>query len=76
MAQVDIARSYLNKVVRKMKKCVDKKRRHTKYKVGDIVLVKLFPQQFNSLKSIHKGLVRMYEGLFPILRSWQGVLQS
>ena len=39
-----------------------------KYKVGDIVFVKLFPQQFNSLKSIHKGLVRMYEGLFPILR--------
>ena len=37
------------------------------YKVGDMVLVKLLPQQFKSLRLVHKGLVRRYEGPFPIL---------
>ena len=32
-----------------------------------MVLVKLLPQQFKSLRSVHKGLVRRYEGSFPIL---------
>ena len=50
-----------------MKKWADKKRRHTEYKVGDMVLVKLIPQQFKSLRPVHKGLVRRYEGPFPIL---------
>ncbi|KAL6320406.1 hypothetical protein AAG906_007103 [Vitis piasezkii] len=65
--QANIARSYLYKVARKMKKWADKKRCHTEYKVGDMVLVKLLPQQFKSLRSVHKGLVRRYEGLFLIL---------
>ncbi|KAL6338004.1 hypothetical protein AAG906_007813 [Vitis piasezkii] len=39
----------------------------TEYKVGDMVLVKLLPQQFKSLRPVHKGLVRRYEGPFPIL---------
>ena len=43
--QVDIARSYLDKFVMKMKKWAYNKRLHTKYKVEDMVLVKLFPQQ-------------------------------
>ncbi|RVW22665.1 hypothetical protein CK203_100647 [Vitis vinifera] len=54
--QVDIARSYLDKVVMKMKKWAYNKRLHTKYKVEDMVLVKLFPQQFKSLRPMHKGL--------------------
>ena len=41
--QADIARSYLDKAAKKMKKWVDKKRRHTEYKVEDMVLVKLLP---------------------------------
>ena len=57
----------MNKAAKKMKKWADKKRRHTEYKVGDMVLVKLLPQQFKSLRLVHKGLVRRYEGLFPIL---------
>ncbi|RVW59550.1 Transposon Tf2-12 polyprotein [Vitis vinifera] len=65
--QADIARSYLDKAAKKMKKWADKKRRHTEYKVGDMVLVKLLPQQFKSLRPVHKGLVRRYEGPFPIL---------
>ncbi|RVW22706.1 Transposon Tf2-2 polyprotein [Vitis vinifera] len=62
--QADIARSYLDKAAKKMKKWADKKRRHTEYKVGDMVLVKLLPQQFKSLRPVHKGLVRRYEGPF------------
>ncbi|RVW21679.1 hypothetical protein CK203_099894 [Vitis vinifera] len=65
--QADIARSYLDKAAKKMKKWADKKRHHTEYKVGDMVLVKLLPQQFKSLRPVHKGLVRRYEGPFPIL---------
>ncbi|RVW72184.1 Transposon Ty3-I Gag-Pol polyprotein [Vitis vinifera] len=65
--QADIARSYLDKAAKKMKKWDDKKRRHTEYKVGDMVLVKLLPQQFKSLRPLHKGLVRRYEGPFLIL---------
>nr|CAN80983.1 hypothetical protein VITISV_028903 [Vitis vinifera] len=41
-----------HKAARKRKKWVDKKRHYTEYK---------------SLRSVHKGLVRRYEGLFPIL---------
>ncbi|RVW49001.1 Transposon Tf2-8 polyprotein [Vitis vinifera] len=65
--QADIARSYLDKAAKKMKKWVDKKQRHTEYKDGDMVLVKLLPQQFKSLRPVHKGLVMRYEGPFPYL---------
>ena len=65
--QADITRSYLDKLAKKMTKWADKKRRHIEYKVEDMVLVKLLPQQFKSLRSVHKGLVRRYEGPFPIL---------
>ncbi|KAL6345668.1 hypothetical protein AAG906_017404 [Vitis piasezkii] len=64
MGRTDIARSYLDKATKKMKKWADKKRHHTEYKVGDMVLVKLLSQQF---KSLRLGLVRRYEGPFPIL---------
>ena len=57
----------MDKIAKKMKKWANKKRCHTEYKVGDMVLAKLFPQQFKSLRSVHKGLVRRYEGSFPIL---------
>ena len=32
------------------------------------MLVKLIPQQFKSFRKVHKGLVRKYEGPFPILK--------
>ena len=44
--QDDIARSYLEKAARKMKKLAYHKRRHAEFQVGDLVLVKLIPQQF------------------------------
>ena len=65
--QADIARSYLEKAAKKMKKWADKRRRHAEFQVGDMVLVKLIPQQFKSFWKVHKGLVRKYEGPFPIL---------
>ncbi|KAL5744158.1 hypothetical protein ACOSQ2_027274 [Xanthoceras sorbifolium] len=66
--QADIARSYLDKATRKMKKWADKKRRRVEFQVGDLVLVKLLPQQFKAFRKVHKGLVRKYEGPFPILK--------
>ncbi|RVW98231.1 Transposon Tf2-12 polyprotein [Vitis vinifera] len=66
--QADIARSYLDKAAKKMKKWADKKRRHTEYKVGDMVLVKLLPQQFKSLRPVHKGLVRRLK-IHPIFHA-------
>ena len=50
-----------------MNKWADKKRRHAEFQVGDLVLVKLIPQQVKSFRKVHKGLVRKYEGPFPIL---------
>ena len=66
--QANIAWSHLDEVARKMKKWVDKKWRHIEYRIRDMMLVKLLPQQFKSLRLVHKGLVRRYEGPFPIVR--------
>ncbi|KAL6181373.1 hypothetical protein ACLB2K_048028 [Fragaria x ananassa] len=51
-----------------MKKWADKKMRHVEFKEGDLVLVKLLPQQFKSLRKLHKGLVRKYEGPFEVIK--------
>ncbi|XP_022861893.1 uncharacterized protein LOC111382220 [Olea europaea var. sylvestris] len=50
-----------------MKKWADKKRRPLEFKVGDQFLVKILPQQFKAYRSVHKGLVRRYEGSFPVI---------
>ncbi|KAE8681992.1 hypothetical protein F3Y22_tig00111277pilonHSYRG00011 [Hibiscus syriacus] len=63
----DIARAYLEKARKKMKKWADEKMRHREFSVGDLVLVKLLPQQFKALRSIHKGLIRRYDGPFQVL---------
>ncbi|GKA19410.1 putative nucleotidyltransferase, ribonuclease H [Tanacetum coccineum] len=56
--QVDLARASLDKAAKKMKKCVDEKRRHVEFEVGDQVMVKLLPQQFKSSRKVHKGLIQ------------------
>ena len=66
--QLDITKEYLDKAAKKMKKWADKHRRPVEFQVGDSVMVKLLPQQFKVFRSVHKGLVRKYEGPFPILR--------
>ncbi|KAK3027656.1 hypothetical protein RJ639_040619, partial [Escallonia herrerae] len=65
--QADVARSYLDKAGRKMKKWADKRRRPNEYNLGDMVMLKLLPQQFKSFRKVHKGLIRKYEGPFPIV---------
>ena len=50
-----------------MKEWADKKRRPIEFKVGDQVLVKVISQQFKAYRSVHKGLVRRYEGSFPVI---------
>ncbi|KAE8653146.1 hypothetical protein Csa_019871, partial [Cucumis sativus] len=51
----------------KMKKWADRKRRAREYQVGEKVMVKLLPNQFKSLRKVHKGLIRRYEGPFSII---------
>ncbi|KAH9648372.1 Endonuclease [Citrus sinensis] len=66
--EADITRAYLDKAARKMKKWADTRRRHVEYKEGDQVMIKLLPQQFKTLRKVHKGLVRCYEGSFRVVR--------
>nr|GFC86557.1 hypothetical protein CTI12_AA187700 [Tanacetum cinerariifolium] len=66
--QADLARESLDKAVKKMKKWADERRRNVEFEVGDQVMVKLLPQQFKSLRKVHKGLIRRYEGPFPAIR--------
>ncbi|KAH9657886.1 Endonuclease [Citrus sinensis] len=66
--EADITRAYLDKAARKMKKWAETRRRHVEYKEGDQVMIKLLPQQFKTLRKVHKGLVRRYEGPFRVVR--------
>lgn len=63
----DLAPACLEKSRKRMKKWVVEKRRPSEYSVGDLVLVKLLPQQFKAFRSLHKGLIRRYEGPFEIV---------
>ncbi|GJW95402.1 ATP-binding cassette subfamily C member 8 [Tanacetum coccineum] len=65
--QADLSWTSLDKAVKKMKKWADEKRRHIEFEVGDQVIVKLLPQQFKSLRKVPKGLIRRYEGPFPVI---------
>ena len=57
----------MDKATKKIKKWSEKKQRHMKYKVRDMVFVKFLSLQFKLLQPVHKGLLRRYEGPFPIL---------
>ncbi|GKV30882.1 hypothetical protein SLEP1_g39653 [Rubroshorea leprosula] len=65
--QVDVAKVYLDKASKKMKKWADKERRPLEFQVGDLVMVKLPAQQFKAYRQVHKGLVRRYEGPYSVL---------
>ena len=65
--QVDLARSYLYKATRKMKKFVYQKRRPVDYRIGDRVMLKLNPIQFKSLRNVSQSLIRKNEGPFKII---------
>ncbi|GKD21957.1 reverse transcriptase [Tanacetum coccineum] len=57
----------LDKADKKMKKWADEKMWHVEFEVGDQVMMKLLPQQFKSLRKVHKGLIRRYEGPFLVI---------
>lgn len=63
----DQARVCLEKSRKRMKKWADEKRRPSEYSLGNLVLVKLLPQQFKAFRSLHKGLIRRYEGPFEVV---------
>ncbi|GJX16762.1 reverse transcriptase [Tanacetum coccineum] len=52
---------------KKIKKWADERRRHVEFEVRDQVMVKLLPQQFKSLRKVHKGLIQRYEGPFSVI---------
>ncbi|GAV67223.1 Chromo domain-containing protein/gag-asp_proteas domain-containing protein, partial [Cephalotus follicularis] len=66
--QSDITYAYLEKANKHMKKRADKKRKPQEFQNGDLVLIKLQPQNYKAFRSLHKGLVRRYEGPFLIVR--------
>ncbi|CAL1380625.1 unnamed protein product [Linum trigynum] len=66
--KMELAKSYLARAKKKMKKWADKKRRHLEFEEGYLVMVKFFPHRFKHLKNVHKGLQRRYEGPYPILK--------
>ena len=64
----DMAKAYLAKASKRMKKWADKKRRPREFEEGDLVMVKLLTHQAKTFKGLHKGLTRRYEGPFPITK--------
>lgn len=65
--QNDLAKVCLEKARKSMKKWADVKRRPQEFGLGDKVMVKLLPQQFKVMRSMHKGLIRRYEGPFEVI---------
>lgn len=59
--QMDMARSYLDKAARKMKKFADRKRRPVNYRIGDKVMVNSIPgssnRPVNQLDSTLRGAI-------------------
>ncbi|KAJ7963973.1 Retrotransposon protein, putative, Ty3-gypsy subclass [Quillaja saponaria] len=64
---IDIARVYLKKASKRMKKWADKGRRQLEFQVGDLVLVKLTKEQLNGLRGQDHKLIPKYEGPLPIV---------
>ncbi|KAE8690049.1 hypothetical protein F3Y22_tig00110929pilonHSYRG00045 [Hibiscus syriacus] len=64
---MEIAKAYLEKATKRMKKCADRNRRDLHFQVGDLVLVKLMPEQLRFLRQRDRRLVRKYEGPFSIV---------
>lgn len=65
--QLDMAKSYVDKEDKRMKKFTDGKRRQTDYKEGDIVLVILNLRQNKTQSGVHQNLVHNYDGPFNII---------
>ena len=66
--QTELAKAYLNKATKRMKKWADEKRRPAEFRVGDKVLAKLFPDRTAIFRGHHRGLIRKYDGPFTIIK--------
>ncbi|KAJ7961417.1 Retrotransposon protein, putative, Ty3-gypsy subclass [Quillaja saponaria] len=64
---IDIARAYLEKASKRMKKWADKGRRQLEFQVGDLVLVKLTKEKLKGLRGQDHKLILKYEGPLPIV---------
>ncbi|TYK01362.1 reverse transcriptase [Cucumis melo var. makuwa] len=64
----DIARAYLEKASKRLKKWVDKKRWPLEFRAGDQVLIKLRPEQVKFRGPKDQRLVRKYEGPVEVLK--------
>ncbi|KAE8676551.1 hypothetical protein F3Y22_tig00111584pilonHSYRG00153 [Hibiscus syriacus] len=64
---MEIAKVYLEKASKRMKKCADRNRRDLHFQVGDLVLVKLMPEQLRFLRQRDRRLVQKYEGPVSIV---------
>ncbi|GKF58184.1 reverse transcriptase [Tanacetum coccineum] len=66
--EADETRVCLDKAAKRMKKWADTKRRDIQFQVGDKVMLKLLHNHFKSIRSMHKGLIRKYEGPFEVTK--------
>ena len=64
---MEIARAYLERARKHMKKWADGRRRDLKFEVGDLVLVKLVAEQVRFLRNRDRRLVRKYEGPLSVV---------
>ena len=64
----DIARAYLTKAAKRMKKWADNKRRPREFQVGDQVLVRMLGRNVKAIRQVHKGLTRRYEGPYEVVK--------
>ncbi|KAK8663978.1 hypothetical protein V6N13_083783 [Hibiscus sabdariffa] len=64
---IEIARAYLEKAAKRMKKWADRGRREQQFEVGDLVMVKLMAEQLRFLRNKDRRLVRKYEGPIPVV---------
>ena len=63
----EVAKAFLEKASKRMKKWADEKRRPREFNVGDQVLIKLLPEQVRSLRNKDKRLIQKYMGPVPII---------
>lgn len=64
----EIARAYLEKASKRMKKWADQNRRPQEFDVGDMVMVKILAEQGKFLRGKDKRLIRKYEGPIRIIK--------
>lgn len=66
--QAEVARAYLTKAAKRMKKWADMKRRPREFTEGDLVMVKLQPHIYRQCGKVNRSLLRKYEGPFEVVK--------